>query len=145
MMHPKFDVFCSYLLNQSVVKLYAPSQVYSELEKIYAYTGIRVHRRKAAKPRDKDLQLMEKLKRIITLVPVAGGNEKYQKYKEMATYIELCDKIQAFGIWNDSYFKWKFDATINHNYIITDGIPYLPTLEIIRFLGKESDYLVIGT
>jgi len=138
---PKFDVMCSYLLNQSVIKLYAPSQVYSELEKIYAYIGIRWRRRKSPKPKDKHLQLMEKLKEIITLVPVADNNEKYKKYRDMASYVELCDRIQAFGIWNKRLFHAKFDVTTNHSYTITDGIPYLPTSEILRFLGKERDYL----
>ncbi|HUT82645.1 MAG TPA: hypothetical protein VMZ29_15725 [Candidatus Bathyarchaeia archaeon] len=140
MMHPKFDVFCSYLLNQSVIRLFAPSQIYRELEGMYATYGTRGAFSHKPKPQAKHLQLMENLKRIITLEPVIDNNEKYKKYQEMASYVELCDKMQAFGIWNESLFRYKFDIMYNSTKVY--GIPYLPTAEIIQFLGKDMDYLI---
>lgn len=142
MKHPKFNVICDYLLNQSVIQLYAPSQVYKELEKKYKLYGSQRLLRKALPPTMKEKQLMEELKKVIKLVPVAEGNEKYKKYKKMAPYVELCEKIHAFGIWDDLLFQVKFDVTVD--YIITEDVPYLPTTEIMQFLGREMDFLMKG-
>jgi len=143
MMRENFDVLCSYLHNQSVIGLYAPSPIYSTLKNIYAYYGSRGVFTHNPKPRYKNKQLVEKLMSIITLVPVAPNNDKYQKYGVLATYVELYVRMQAFGIWNERIFLGKpVKRKSKIHKIVKEGIPFLPTSEILRFIGKEMDYLV---
>ena len=136
----KFDVLCDYLINQSTIELIAPSNVYKELKKCYELYGSRQVLRRGAPPTAEQQQLMNKLKTIIKLVNISDPDGKYVKYMRMALYIMLYEKVKAFGIWYDFYFKDTYVAQVD--IVSTESIPYLPTSEILRFLGKERDFLL---
>jgi len=135
----KFDVLCEYLHNQSIIELIAPSNVYIKLKKCYEYYGPRGVLRRGSPPTAKQQQLMDRLKTIIKLVDISDPDGRYEKYGKMSLYVMLCEKVKAFGIWSDFEFKHNLYPL---DTFLTECIPYIPTSEILRYLGKEGDFLL---
>jgi len=136
----KFDVLCQYLHNQSNIELIAPPNFYQLFEKGYATYGSRGALRRGVPPTSKQKALISGLKRIIKIIDVADPNEEYKQYSWSALYIKLCYQIQAFGIWDDFQFGYKFRPKGYSSK--REDIPYfIPLSEILRYLGKDEDLL----
>ncbi len=136
----KFNILCQYLHNQSNIELVAPSNFYRLFEKKYKPYGARQVLRRGIPPSTEEQNLVNGLKKIIKIVNVADPEGEYKKYYEMALFVKLCDQIQAFGIWDDYEFVFKSDVVSDSEKL--EDIPYISTSEILRYIGKDQDFLL---